>query len=207
MMTSVSSPTEVSTPIRDLGSREAVAARVLSVVAALSGTTPRAIAGRAQLRSALSKQVGTVPAIWQYTVETGPERLLGDEPTRGERAVHTALTLWALHQRSHEEPMHRVNEYGRTIGAAVLRVALLGVGAGERPENHPIYRRFCAMMMAQTFDALVTHARGLIGICSSANVPLNYARFASDLYDWQDVARRSVIVRQWGRDFSRVIST
>ena len=52
---------QISVPTRDLGSPEDVRNRVLSVIARLKGHNPFAIAGRAQLRSALGKNIGEVP--------------------------------------------------------------------------------------------------------------------------------------------------
>lgn len=59
------------------------------------------------------------------------------------------------------------------------------------------------MISAQTFDALVTHARGLVSVMSSADVQIDYGRLASDFYSWQNPRFRSGVVRQWGRDFAR----
>lgn len=41
---------------RDLGDGEAVRKRMLAVIARLSGRSPSAVAGRAQLRSAIAKE-------------------------------------------------------------------------------------------------------------------------------------------------------
>lgn len=71
--------------------------------------TPSARALRAQLRGALSREAGSVPELWDLTLDGRPG-YLGDEPTRGEKAVHGALTLWALHQGSNTRPMHDSSE-------------------------------------------------------------------------------------------------
>ena len=49
--------------------------------------TPSARALRAQLRGALSREAGSVPELWDLTLDGRPG-YLGDEPTRGEKAVH-----------------------------------------------------------------------------------------------------------------------
>lgn len=194
---------QISVPTRDLGSPEDVRNRVLSVIARLKGHNPFAIAGRAQLRSALGKNVGEVPSVWAYTLESGDEHQIGNEATQGELAVHAALTLWAMHQGSHDTSMHIRSQRGATIGASARRVAVSGASDNRCPEEHPIYRRLCAMISAQTFDALVTHARGLVSVMSSADVQIDYGRLASDFYSWQNPRLRSRVVRQWGRDFAR----
>lgn len=186
----------------NLGNANAVRARMHSVLSRLGGTSSTAIAGRAQLRAAISKEPGTDPAIWAYTLEDGPERLLGNEATRGERALHVALTLWALHQGSHPSSMHSTGSGSESIGSAVRRFAMLN--GAEHPEEHPIYKRFSAMIAASTFDALAVHARGIVTLLSSSDIPMDYARFAADLFNWQNPELRSRIVRQWGRDFAKI---
>ena len=88
-----------TTPIREvsgLSSGQAVRSRVNGlIVHRLSKDTPSARALRAQLRSALGKETGSIPAIWDLTLDD-ESRYLGNNPTRGEKAVHGALTLWRL---------------------------------------------------------------------------------------------------------------
>lgn len=190
-----------------LRSAQEVANRVHSLIRGrLQGKTPAAVAGRAHLRSALGKEVGSVPAIWSYTMETNETDGyigLSDTPTRGERAVHTALTLWALHQGSSSRPMHRKWERPRSIGGTVRHLAHSQAGADKKAEEHPVYQRLCAMIAAPTYEALEIHARGMVNLLKSAEVPMDYSRFASDLYKWQDPKLRPSVVRNWGRDFAR----
>ena len=161
------------------------------------------MAARAHLRSAAGREVGDVPAIWSYTLDSGSEKELGQKPTGGERAVHTALTLWALHQGSNDAPMNSTWKHERTIGASVRRLACSDMGGRERAEEHPVYKRLCAMIAAPTFESLTVHARGLVSMFGSAEIPMDYGRFAADLYNWQKPERRAGVLRQWGRDFAR----
>ncbi len=181
--------------------------RVLRVAGhLLAGQSPYARAGRAQLRSALGKEVGLVPAIWQFTVDVGPSTRDDTEPTRGELAVHMALALWAVHQGSHLDPVHRRSETGdRSIAAAARRLADNDKFAKSGKELHetPIYARLSALVRATTFDSLVTQARGIVNLLSSANDPMDYGQFAVDLFQWQDLRYRSAVIRRWGRDFER----
>ena len=84
--------------------------------------TPSARALRAQLRGALSREAGSVPELWDLTLDGRPG-YLGDEPTRGEKAVHGALTLWALHQGSNTRPMHDTSDRPRSFASAIRVVA------------------------------------------------------------------------------------
>jgi CRISPR system Cascade subunit CasB len=55
----------------------------------------------ARLRRGIGKAPGSMPEIWDITLNRLPEALVGkgELPSRGEWAVHTALTLFALHQQ------------------------------------------------------------------------------------------------------------
>ena len=188
----------------DLGNAKEVSFRVHTMITRrLRGSTPSARAARAYLRSAIGKEVGSIPEIWTYTLENSNDEssMRQLEATHGERAVHTALTLWALHQGSHASDMHRQWDRPRTIGSAVRSLALQGTH--DIQEDHPAYKRLCAMIAAPTFEALAIHARGLISLLKSAAIPMDYARFAADLYQWQKPHYRPAVLRQWGRDFSR----
>ena len=186
-----------------LRSADDVKKRVRSVIKRRQENTPTAVAARAHLRSAVGREVGDVPAIWSYTLDSGSEKELGQKPTRGERAVHTALTLWALHQGSNNVFMNSTGGRERTIGASVRRLAYSDMGGRERAEEHPVYKRLCAMIAAPTFESLTVHARGLVSMLGSAEIPMDYGRFAADLYQWQKPERRASVLRQWGRDFAR----
>ena len=102
--------------------------------------TPSARALRAQLRGALSREAGSVPELWDLTLDGRPG-YLGDEPTRGEKAVHGALTLWALHQGSNTRPMHDTSDRPRSFASAI-RIVAEGQSGDKRAEEAAIYRRF-----------------------------------------------------------------
>lgn len=172
----------------------------------LAGKSPYARAGRAQLRSALGKEIGSVPAIWPFTVDGGPSTKDDTEPTHGEVAVHTALTLWALHQGSHPDSMHVTSESGHRLSiAAAVRTVTDADGSDRDRHDAPIYGRLSALVRATTFDALATQARGIVNLLSSADVPMDYGQLAVDLFQWQDPRYRSTVTRRWGRDFERTV--
>ena len=167
--------------------------------------TPSARALRAQLRGALSQEAGSVPALWDLTLDGRPGSL-GDDPTRGEKAVHGALTLWALHQGSNTRPMHDTSDHPRSFASAI-RVVAEGQKGDKRAEETPIYRRFSAAVQAPTFDGLLVHLRSLISQLEAAEIPCDYAQLGADLFTWQDPRRRTSVMRQWGRQFARPTET
>lgn len=187
---------------RGLSSRGAVYGRVDGlIVNRLSKETPSARGLRAQLRGALGKEIGSIPAIWELTLDDRAG-YLGDAPTQGERAVHGALTLWALHQGSNARPMHDGSERPRPFASAI-RVVAEGQRGDKRPEETPIYRRFSAAVQAPTYEGLLVHLRSLISQLESAEIPCDYAGLAADLFTWQDPRYRTSVMRAWGRQFAR----
>ena len=196
-------------PIREvsgLNSGQAVRSRVNGlIVHRLSKDTPSARALRAQLRSALGKETGSIPAIWDLTLDD-ESQFLGNTPTRGEKAVHGALTLWARHQGSNKRQMHDTSDHPRRFASAIRVVAEKQRG-DKRAEETPIYRTFSAAIQAPTYEGLLVRLRSLVSQLEAAEVPCDYGYLASDLFHWQDPSRRTSVVRNWGRQFARTTQT
>ena len=185
---------------------QAVRSRVNGlIVHRLSKDTPSARALRAQLRSALGKETGSIPAIWDLTLDD-ESQYLGNTPTRGEKAVHGALTLWARHQGSNKRQMHDVSDHPRRFASAIRVVAEKQRG-DKRAEETPIYRSFSAAIQAPTYEGLLVRLRSLVSQLEAAEVPCDYGYLASDLFHWQDPSRRTSVVRNWGRQFARTTQT
>ena len=149
-----------------------------------------------------------MPELWDLTLDDRPG-YLGDEPTRGERAVHGALTLWALHQGSNTRPMHDTSDRPRSFASAIRVVAQgqKGQSGDKCAEETPIYRRFSAAVQAPTFEGLLVHLRSLISQLEAAEIPCDYAQLAADLFTWQDPRHRTSVMRNWGRQFARSVET
>jgi CRISPR system Cascade subunit CasB len=161
----------------------------------LSNASPSNKAILAKLRRGVGKQAGSVPEIWEFTLGGLPDELVGKgtEPSYGEVALHTALTLYALHTQGSKQ----ANIFGGgSIGLAAAKLKAL------KPNNADgIKRRFDVLATAKTFSAINQHARGLIQLLKQENIAFDYARFASDLFELQfDQTRKQVMLR-WGRDF------
>ena len=196
-------------PIREvsgLNSGQAVRSRVNGlIVHRLSKDTPSARALRAQLRSALGKETGSIPAIWDLTLDD-ESQFLGNTPTRGEKAVQGALTLWARHQGSNKRQMHDASDHPRRFASAIRVVAEQQRG-DKRAEETPIYRTFSAAIQAPTYEGLLVRLRSLVSQLEAAEVPCDYGYLASDLFYWQDPRCRTSVVRNWGRQFARTTQT
>ena len=203
---SAESETTLIREVSGLNSGQAVRSRVNGlIVHRLSKDTPSARALRAQLRSALGKETGSIPAIWDLTLDD-ESQYLGNNPTRGEKAVHGALTLWARHQGSNKRLMHDTSDHPRRFASAIRVVAEIQRGE-KRAEETPIYRSFSAAIQAPTYEGLLVRLRSLVSQLEAAEVPCDYGYLASDLFHWQDPSRRTSVVRNWGRQFARTTQT
>lgn len=153
-------------------------------------------ASLAQLRRGVGRAVGSVPEILELTVNPDAPPAWSEAPTRDEIAIHTAMTLYAVHQQSQSMPMHvpRVS-FGSALGT--IRYV-------DGQEIAGVVRRFQAVGTATSLEELVHHARTLITLLRSANRGFDYGRFADDLVAFQDPRRADLVRLRWGRDFYRV---
>lgn len=163
----------------------------LAATRGTSGTT----AVLARLRRAVGKPPGWDPELWELTLSGVPGRVVSDAPTVEERAVHTAITLYAVHQQSRPEPMH---VRGHGLGTAVRSLA-----SATQAES-AVRRRFDAAATATSFDEAVHHLRGLITQLRAHRVPLDYGLLADDLLQLQDNRTADAVRLRWGRQYYRI---
>lgn len=152
------------------------------------------VATLARLRANIGRPPGTDPTIWSQTVDRVPGEPRGDAPTAEELAVHTAMTLFALHQQSRDAGMHRP---GVGLGHAVARLDRLRPGAGE--DVSPVRRRFDVIVTSGSLDELTHHLRGLVGQLRADSVGLDYGMLADDLFAFQLPGRANDVRRRWAR--------
>jgi CRISPR system Cascade subunit CasB len=192
---------------------ERVYAFVAAKIGALQKESPWGKAMLAKLRRGIGKEPGEMPDIWEVTLGDLPEALMRqgkDEdfrPTEAEWAIHTALTLYALHQQGKDQPM---SVSGKKEGDKIIYGASLGKAARQlikpdKSNEQAVKRRFDAMATAKDLTELSHHARGLIQLMKAADPPirLDYPQFAKDLYFYQFDDARDKIRLRWGQDFYR----
>ncbi|MDR1398085.1 MAG: type I-E CRISPR-associated protein Cse2/CasB [Desulfarculales bacterium] len=154
----------------------------------------------ARLRRGIGKAPGSQPELWQVILEDLPESLLSSsgEPSCGEWAVHTALTLYALHQQGEDAEKHCVSKEGISLGSALRKLA------PDRDNDEAIKRRFDAAATAGDFVELAHHLRGLIQLMKAKNIDLDYPALTRDLYWFQIMDKKDSVRLKWGQDFYRV---
>lgn len=158
----------------------------------------------AELRKARARP-GSSPMIWTLEFEGFPESLVGktDEPSRGEWAAHLAFTLYAIHQQSQTEPVHRQGkEFG--LGRAVARLDMVQRQQSDSTPSGKLPSRFAALATASAFDEISHYARQLIMQLRDAGIPLDYGRLAGQFYLLQNPATADGVRLTWGRDFAGV---
>jgi CRISPR system Cascade subunit CasB len=155
-----------------------------------------AVGALARLRRAVSSAPGDDVTVWAELFEDFPPGLMGrdGQASRAERAAYAALTLYAVHQQSQPNPMHRS---GGSMGSAARRLgAVLG-------NEEAVLRRFHALGTATSFEESLHHARGLVTQLRGAQIPLDYGRLAVDLHRLQIADRAPGVRLAWGRDYYR----
>ena len=138
-----------------------------------------------------------------------------------ERAVHLAVTLWALHQQSlRDETMHMS---GWSLGRSVRRLAQGKSGTRDRPEpfdtekgasdgkgeesvpveevSPTIRKRFVRIGTSTDVEILGVRLREMVLLLRASRIPLDYGLLADQLHLWQNENRRDHIRRAWGREF------
>jgi CRISPR system Cascade subunit CasB len=152
----------------------------------------------ARLRRGIGKEAGGQPDTWELILDELPADLqgTGDEPSYGERAVHTALTCFALHQQSKDIKTNCMSESGISLGTAMRQMVQ------RNPDREAaIKRRFTAAVTADSYDELVWHLRGLVQLLRAEDIRLDYPLLAKDLYHFQFPELRDRIRLNWGRHF------
>ena len=156
----------------------------------------------AQLRRGVGKRAGELPELWGIFLRNMPEELMGKEgrPSYAEWAIYTALTLFALHQQGHSEPMHAEGEENR-LGRAVKKLA-----HGEEEEEN-VRRKFSITARSDDMEELSYHLKTLVRMLGSNDIKLDYEDLAKDLYRFQFENDADQVRLKWGQDFYRFVGT
>ncbi len=159
-------------------------------------------AALAKLRRGIGKKLGEMPELLGFVL---PEEEISASPpqeARIEKALYTALTLYALHQQGidacvstnqaeGEASASRWNSFGHAVRKLWKSTS----------NQNGVSRRFDQVLTAKDLPELANHARGLISLMKGQQVFLDYPSFAVDLYWFQRLDSRRDVVLRWGKDF------
>lgn len=151
---------------------------------------------------------GNDPRVWNLLFEGMPPELegRGTDPSYAEQAVQAAFHLFAHHQQSMTEPMHR---RGVPFGTAVGQLARSRAGEKEKFDDATL-KRFQGAAMAHTHDARVMLLRQLVSMMRAEKSPtigFDYGHLAADLFRFQFPDRASNVRLAWGRHLHRLPTT
>lgn len=168
---------------------------------------PQASRGLAQLRRAVGRGPGATPEVWSLEFESLPEPLVGKgpAPSRGEWSVHVALTLYALHQQSQSGPMC-VSGAEHGFGSAVRQLVIARHGRDDS-DKAEMPHRFAAMVTSQSMGELAHYARQIVEQLRREGIPVDYPRFARELYLFQSDDTKNRACLAWARGFAHLQST
>ena len=146
----------------------------------------------AALRKGASRSPGELPEIWELTRVEVPDGA-GDAPTWEEIAVHTAMTLYAVHQQSRTEHMFSP---GVGLGSAARRLI------GSPDEENPSARaRFNALVTSTTVAELRHHLRGFVSLLRARGFALDHAMLADDVLRFQQPGGARSVRLNWARQY------
>lgn len=179
---------------------DATVSRVIGLQESFLAGHARGIRELARLRHVDAASPAADPALWAMTLGGLPASLIGhgDGPARAEYAIHAALALYAVHQQSQRQGMHRA---GIGLGTAVRQVAR-SRGVGGEWDNGTV-SRFESLCRAQSHEVRVRQLRGLVTLMRGEGVAMDYGRLAQDLYRLLAHANDSGVLLHWGRDLHR----
>lgn len=159
-------------------------------------------AALACLRRGIGKEIGTMPNLLGFVF---PEQEISKYPKQEEqieRALYTALTMYAFHQQGIGRCM---SDGLADEDIAVSHRNSFGYAAGRlfrtSESEAGVQRRFNQVLTANDLTELSVHARGIISLMKRHNITIDYPQFALDLYHFQQLDWHRKIVLDWGKDY------
>ena len=163
-----------------------------------------AVRGRlAELRRGAGKKPGEDPRVWGILFSDLPEEMYGKRgvPSREEWAIHTALTLFAVHQQGNDPGQHSMNRKGISLGGAASR--LVAADGGDDDARERVARRFHQVVLAPDIQSKAYYLRSFVQLLRTEDIPLDYPMLARDLWLSQFPEGETQVRLQWGQDFYR----
>ncbi|QHO90544.1 type I-E CRISPR-associated protein Cse2/CasB [Actinomyces sp. 432] len=152
----------------------------------------------AALRKAANRAPGELPEVWSLTAVPVASSA-GDAPTWEELAVHTAMTLYAVHQQSRSEGMFQP-------GVGLGRAARDLIGPHDQ-ENPSARARFNALVTSTTIGELRHHLRSFVSQLRARGIPLDHAMLSDDLVGFQRPGGAKDVRLRWSRQYGGFSST
>lgn len=156
----------------------------------------------ANIRNSIGRGALNSPTAMAYLFASLPEELCGTGKDLNfyEKAVLTAVQLYALHQQSNEESVLKLDyipgEYRQNMGDALRSL--------RNEDDTSIDKRFNIMISSDNFSQLENNLRHLIKLLKAkTEAKVDYAELANDLY-WFLKHQKVGIRIKWGRSYYRI---
>lgn len=169
----------------------------------------RGPAAQANAQADLARLRGADPAdpiasadAWPIVQDNSPQALTrgaGDEPTIAECARHCAMVMYARHQQSQDQPMHR---RGTSFPQAVRLLGSRRASAGEEFDPN-VRQRFDQVLLSPTWAGRCEHLNALIRLLRTEGIGFDYEQLCRGLFQlsYPDGAR--AVRTRWARDLYR----
>lgn len=156
----------------------------------------------AKLRKGIGKMPGELPELWEMTLEGLPLECMSHNgnPTSMEWSVYIALTMFALHQQGKDRIINPMHIHGVSLGTAMRRMVK------SDDDMARVKRRLDSLITASSFTGISYYLRALVNLLRRADIPLDYAMLARDLYYLQIPGSAERVKLRWGQDFYKVNS-
>ncbi len=171
-------------------------------IAVLQTDDPQNKARLAVLRRGLGKDPADSAEVWSITMEGIPDELTAKgsgiiQATDAEWAIHTALTLYALHRQGSNAQMSTSE---RSFASAIR---LLTDPSDE--SGGPVKKRFDALVTSESITEVANHARRIVQLLKASDRPIafDYPALARDIYLYGMPGGRRAVRLRWGQDYFR----
>ena len=155
----------------------------------------------ANIRNSINKDSSFNMDALAYVFENIPDEFLGLGKGLNdyEKAILTAVQMYALHQQAKTESILKI-DYKEREGRQNLGDSLKSMRKNN-DDDKAIDRRFNAMITSSNFDELSHHLRQMIKLLKAkSDAKVDYASLADDLY-WFLKNQRQGIKIKWSRSY------
>lgn len=152
----------------------------------------------AELRRGLGKMPGSLPGLWEWTLEGLPDDLQSrtGQPTNAEWAIHISMTLYAFHQQGKSPVNENMNKEKISLGRAVSQLA------GNLQEDRDRYQKKLEMLTkADSIENMAALLRQIVSQLRANAIQLDYPALAGDILAFQYEDSRRRVLLKWGEDF------
>ena len=185
------------------GSKLNVYSQTARILRSLDNTRdrPATKAMLANIRNSINKDSSVNMDALAFVFQNIPDEFLGygKKLNDYEKAILTAVQMYALHQQAKVESILKIDyeegDIRQNLGDA------LGIMRNNEDDPKSIDRRFNAMITSSNFDELSHHLRQMIKLLKSkSDAKVDYASLADDLY-WFLKNQREGLKIKWSRSY------